>query len=78
MFITNSWTFGIREIIIFFSDATLLRKNLDQNFLYDQHEKLHQFDQSIISLDCHVGKNLLFALGQDKNTLYKYKCVSSL
>ena len=25
-----------------FSDAKLLRKNLDQNFLYDQHEKLFE------------------------------------
>ena len=52
----------------------LLRKNLDKNFLYDRHEKVHQFDQSIISLDCHVKENLLFALGVDKKTLYIAVC----
>ena len=64
--------------MIDFSGTTLLRKNLDPNFLYDSDEKMHQFDQSIISLDCHVRKNLLFALGVDKKTLYKYSLGSNI
>ena len=50
---------------IYFSQENILfKKNLETHAIYDAHEKIHQFENKIKTLDSHVTKNWIFLLDE--------------
>jgi hypothetical protein len=53
-----------KPFLYFSQDKKLFKKNLGPDFIYDPQELVHKFDQSIISLDNHMSKEVIFVLDE--------------
>ena len=55
--------------LYFTQGQTLFRKNLDPDFFYAPPQKMHQFQEVLLDMDCHVAKKQIFAISSNENLL---------